>query len=430
MPKREQSGELLIGLIVAGVLALALTFGIIFSIRQGQTATALPAATATTTATERPAAALTDTLPPTAVALATGPASATPTRAAPFATITPIVLFTVITATPTPPATLTAANAPSVAMRPSQTRTATLTHTATPTITRTAAPRTATTAATTTSTRTATASATTTATFTRTATATHTPSLTATRTPTHTSTHTATRTATATASATPTATATATITLTPSDTPPPSLTPTPTLFLPTLPPEISTSIALVPTTVGQPTSFAQPNCAPRRDWVPYVVQPGDTLFSIARAVGLPVSELQAGSCIVDPTRIMAGQVVLVPPGKLVGTPGARLSGPNTEGCDNADVRITAPEPGSTVRGIAQVYGTASLPGLIRFQLTLEPADGSGRETRLTTNTQPVRDGFLGVINTAVFPPGVYWLLLTANAPDLSATCAVRLVLAP
>jgi LysM repeat protein len=46
--------------------------------------------------------------------------------------------------------------------------------------------------------------------------------------------------------------------------------------------------------------------------VTYVVRPGDTLDGIARLVGIPVSSLIEGNCLVNPNRIAIGQEIRVP----------------------------------------------------------------------------------------------------------------------
>ncbi|HKZ82548.1 MAG TPA: LysM peptidoglycan-binding domain-containing protein [Anaerolineae bacterium] len=84
---------------------------------------------------------------------------------------------------------------------------------------------------------------------------------------------------------------TATPTPTPTETPAPTETPTPTV-----------------TTTPTPTPTP---CVPRLDWPIYIVQPGDTLFSIARVTGSTVDELVRANCLFD-ERIYAGQALRVP----------------------------------------------------------------------------------------------------------------------
>jgi LysM repeat protein len=60
-------------------------------------------------------------------------------------------------------------------------------------------------------------------------------------------------------------------------------------------------------------------CTPRVDWHhTYTVARGDTLFSISQRAGSSVQELAEGNCLIDPSRIGAGQVLRVP--NPIGTP--------------------------------------------------------------------------------------------------------------
>ena len=71
----------------------------------------------------------------------------------------------------------------------------------------------------------------------------------------------------------------------------------------------------------QPTFTAeQLASAPR-----YTVQRGDTLYSISRAFGVPVSTIQQANGLADPNDVKAGQVLVIPGGKepsTSSTPGA------------------------------------------------------------------------------------------------------------
>lgn len=87
----------------------------------------------------------------------------------------------------------------------------------------------------------------------------------------------------------------------------PGPTATPTLaalpITPTLPPIV---IPLPPTAIIPP-------CIPRSDWVyTYVVQAGDTLFSIAQRFGLTLAQLQSANCITNANQIFVGQILRVP----------------------------------------------------------------------------------------------------------------------
>jgi LysM repeat protein len=53
-------------------------------------------------------------------------------------------------------------------------------------------------------------------------------------------------------------------------------------------------------------------CAPPQGWVTYIVQSGDTLSSLSRAFGVPISNLQSANCLGTSTRLITGQQLFVP----------------------------------------------------------------------------------------------------------------------
>lgn len=135
---------------------------------------------------------------------------------------------------------------------------------------------------------------------------------TATATGTSTPTNTATQTLTATFTPSDTPTATRTPSNTPSPTPTATLTDTPTYtptntatLTPTRTPRPTETFSIYPTNTPSvtPTASHTPEgyvgCSSPAGWPTYVVQRGDTLFSIARAVESSVSVLQTANCIVN-----------------------------------------------------------------------------------------------------------------------------------
>jgi LysM repeat protein len=75
-----------------------------------------------------------------------------------------------------------------------------------------------------------------------------------------------------------------------------------------------TSPTAVPTAVPTAGPTAQPTALPPPSGVgfPYVVQWGDTVYSIARHFGLPMDAIIQANGLVDPNRIRAGQVLIIP----------------------------------------------------------------------------------------------------------------------
>lgn len=172
-------------------------------------------------------------------------------------------------------------------------------------------------------------------------------------------------------------------------------------------------------------------CTLRPGWVRYSVQPGDTLFSIARRARVSLSELQAANCILDPTRIYVGQGIVVPPGSLVEPPPATpaLVGPSAIGCTFPGVLITGPRPGATLRSVVPVTGAADIPNFQFFKLDIRP-DNNENWANLFIRREAVSAGVLGQLDTTLFQPGIYWLMLTAvdNTGNYPQPCQIRVII--
>ncbi len=241
----------------------------------------------------------------------------------------------------------------------------------------------------------------------------------------------------------PTETATDTPTVTPTDTPTDTPlasetsaeTPTPSM---TPPADIgiigpSGTEMFVSVTPGPETGFTTDEsatpCVPRSGWVVYIVQQGDTLFSISRQVGLTVSELQAANCLPDPSTIYSGQVIFIPPGKTV-NPSGPTSSVNVALCPNPDVRITSPAFGATVSGIFPVTGTARGANFSSYKLEFL-IDGNHDWVNFGQFSTPVTNGLLGKLdpNPSRLPSGGYSLRLTVTTTSGSnpAPCVIKVI---
>jgi LysM repeat protein len=399
--RRDVGSELLVALVAIGVLALALVFGLVLTLSQR--------ADAALTQSAQTQAVQADGV--TSVALSVTPADL-PTVAAAFATETRratdrlssapthaatanIALTLTVTATHTP------AQAPAIAHALTMTFTAAHTPTRAPTLTPTSTPM-------------------------RTQLATHTLTLTRTRAPTLTATRTPTATASATPTLAPTSTATGARTLAPSATFTPSPTPTPTLFVPTVLPELLTPN---PTPIGA-AALAEPPCTPRRDWMPYTVQAGETLFSLARRAQISLAELARANCISDLSRLVVGTVIYVP--RPLSTPTASaLLGVNIRSCGDPLRRIVNIAPDSTLRGTFVIIGTAQHDDFQFYKIEIR-AEGSDLWQNIITHSTPVDSGVLATFNTALLPSGLYWLRLTVvdKTGNFPPPCEVRVILAP
>ncbi len=89
-------------------------------------------------------------------------------------------------------------------------------------------------------------------------------------------------------------------------------------------------MSVPPTTdLGQSQSSGQSNvpsgalapsgqCVVPNGWVPYTIQSGDTLATIAQRYNLTVQQLASANCMQNPDLIYADQVIAVPPTPLTG----------------------------------------------------------------------------------------------------------------
>lgn len=389
----------------------------------------------------------------TATATDTEVSSETPTEL-PTLTLTPT---STVAPTEKTEASATDTDTPEPTSVPTEPPTATNTDVPTEAPTNTAIP---------TATPTITASPTSTATLTETSTETSTPSLTATETPSPTSTETPSPTATFTASPTDTATATATSTDTATPTETPTLTFTPsntptstntaTATTTAIPRPTDNALGILPTEpagsdgTGRESQATEPRetasnvdgtCGSPADWPVYVVQPGNTLFSIARAVGSTVSELRDANCISNVDNITTGDELYLPrlPDGPVqtGIPSVSTVSSTTVsdleilGCESPLAVITDPLSGQNVTGVIPIGGTAFWGEFQYYKFEIR-ADTQTTYSFVARFDQPVSDGLIGVLDTSLFTPGLYWLRLVVvdqrgNVPQ-GATCAIPIVI--
>jgi LysM repeat protein len=80
-------------------------------------------------------------------------------------------------------------------------------------------------------------------------------------------------------------------------------------------PQAASSTPLVlssATPTAQATATSIP-CQTPLSWVPYVVQPGDTLYHLSVAYGVTTAQLQQANCMGSSTFLKVGQTLFVPP---------------------------------------------------------------------------------------------------------------------
>jgi hypothetical protein len=422
--QRNIENEIIVAIVAVAVLAFALTFGIVLSLSSDEVNGGVQSNVNTLQPDMLTGAALAQTATGTLVAEVNTQVSQSPTLEASEPPHTATVTATA-KASETPEETASAPDTTASSQTPANTAASQVVNDETEEASLTPSPRS--------NTATSTSIPTKTATLTRTPP----PTATDTATPTSTATQTPSPTRTSTATATPTITPTFTPSATATETPiPPTPTPAPMTenslgILPTLDDDDSLGILPTPTSAiltqtaqlpyESPTAIQFENCASPSGWQRYIVQPGDTLFSIARAVGSSVSQLRESNCLQDEDRIFAGDGLYLPTLPIgavrTTTPSAALTpempGQNLQpvGC-TANTQITSPSPGQTVNGTFTLTGTANLPGdFWYYRLEVRP-DFANTFNFYGRFDEPVMNGTLGQIEAGVFGSGLHWVRLT------------------
>ncbi|MDX1614979.1 MAG: LysM peptidoglycan-binding domain-containing protein [Candidatus Promineifilaceae bacterium] len=97
-------------------------------------------------------------------------------------------------------------------------------------------------------------------------------------------------------------------------------------------------------------------CGPPRWWQPYQVQPGDTLFSLARSRNTTVYAVMQANCLLS-TRIFYGRLLYLPAGQ---PPISASATPAPQPTDSAPAPTSTPRPSATPRPTEEIVPTASM----------------------------------------------------------------------
>jgi hypothetical protein len=173
-------------------------------------------------------------------------------------------------------------------------------------------------------------------------------------------------------------------------------------------------------------------------WAMYTVQPGNTLFSIARAVDSTVSELGLANCLTNANLIVTGDMLFVPrlPEEPVKTSvprtvdGVTTSGMSPLGCTDPRVQIIDPRPGQKIKGVFAVGGTAFLDDFWYYNIEVRPAPATIYNFYSRHET-PIVNEHLGAVDSELFEPGLHWVRITVvnqggGIPEY-AVCAIPVI---
>ena len=167
------------------------------------------------------------------------------------------------------------------------------------------------------------------------------------------------------------------------------------------------------------------DCQIPAGWRPYQVRPGNTLFSIARAVGSTITELGRANCLSDLDRIFAGADIFVPqvpegPVPVVVPPGGALAA-----CYGPAINIISPLPSGSVASVFAISGSVTWPTLDYYRVEVRP-NGQSTYNFWSRSGESVTGGQLAFIDTTPFASGLHWIRITVvdergNVPE-GTTC--------
>lgn len=180
---------------------------------------------------------------------------------------------------------------------------------------------------------------------------------------------------------------------------------------------------------------------PPLDWILYIVQPGDTMYSLARTRGVTVFDVLLANCL-ESVYLYAGTPLYLPPTgpspipagtPLPGSTPVRPSPVTLE--PGAVCAITSPVDGAPVSGDVTFYGTANADDFVFFKLeALGPGTGGSWASLLGQVVYaPVHDGVLGTAGLALWQPGAYSvrLVVVDRTSNEVASCALNInIVAP
>lgn len=189
-------------------------------------------------------------------------------------------------------------------------------------------------------------------------------------------------------------------------------------------------------TAPLPTPPARHCSGPPLDWVLYIVQPGDTMFSLARTHGITVYDVLLANCL-ESVYLYAGTPLYLPAAGPSPTPGATpvpdstpVGPPPVSPEPGALCRIASPADGATVSGDVIFLGTADADDFMFFKLeALGPGTGGNWASLLgQVIYAPVQDGVLGTASLTLWQPGAYTvrLVVVDKTSNEVASCALYL----
>ena len=189
-----------------------------------------------------------------------------------------------------------------------------------------------------------------------------------------------------------------------------------------------------PTLSGATDEGLLAGCIPRKDWQPWIVQPGDTLYSLALRANISLIALRDGNCFTYARGILEGESVLAPqqPAEIdFPQPDYPAIGESLPaiGC-HASASIASPAPMAEVSDIIAIIGSADAPSGGSYRLSVKPAWAEDYEAYFIAHDAKANEK-LGLLNTEIFVAGLHYLRLETldaqGAQIADGSCEIPLV---
>lgn len=169
--------------------------------------------------------------------------------------------------------------------------------------------------------------------------------------------------------------------------------------------------------------------------MPYAVQEGDSLLTIARETHSNANDVRAANCLGNTNQVYIGDVIYVPrlPDGVVPTTTPESVEPEAVfealGCTDSGTQISSPIPGQRLRGVFALYGTASADDFWYYRIEIR-ADFATIYNFYARSDKPVTNGVLGQIDADLFEPGLYWIrvsVVNLNGAISTSPCVIPVI---
>ena len=102
------------------------------------------------------------------------------------------------------------------------------------------------------------------------------------------------------------------------------------------------------------------------------------------------------------------------------------------GCENPNATMTSPVDGEQIRGVVEIFGTATIPNFAFYKIEYRNTSGDELWRAISAGTNTVQEDSLGVWDTTLVTPGNFELRLVVTDTEGNAPfpCVIQVRVAP